>query len=430
MAVLSRTEKKLERFQHSTGVNPTSAARDVSRAAGPATPGDNEVFPSGRSTTRFTPDGSDSLEQRLCRICDQVREGIERIIPPRRLHAVVLGGGYGRGEGGVLRAKNGDEPYNDIEFYVFVRRRRLWSQRKYAGALCALEKELSSACGLHVEFKLDSLQRLRAMPITMFTYDLVSAHRLLAGAENIFRGCEHHLRSEYIPLGEATRLLYNRCSGLLLVRELLGQGSLTDEQCDFIGRNLAKASLALGDAVLVAAGQYHWSARIRAERFAASKATDEVPDLQALQKHHRAGVEFKFHPQRIFKTPEEFRAEHREVSFLAQRVWLWIEGRRLGHSFANINEYAFSGINKCPESAPGRNYLLTLRTFGPAAAIAPLADRYPRERLFNSLPLLLWNGEVSREPEVQRHLQKQLRSTASDWAGLVAAYKEIWPPYG
>ena len=83
-----------------------------------------------------------------------------------------------------------------------------------------------------------------------------------------------------------------------------------------------------------------------------------------------------------------------------------------------------------PWDCPGKNYLLTMRTFGPAGAISRLADRYPRERLFNSLPLLLWNGEVSREPEVRRHLQKQLCSRASDWAGLVAAYKEIWPPYG
>jgi hypothetical protein len=268
------------------------------------------------------------------------------------------------------------------------------------------------------------------MPISMFTYDLVSAHRLLAGTGEIFRGCEHHLGSEEIPLSEATRLLYNRCSGLLLVRELLGQATLTNEQSDFIGRNLAKASLALGDAILVAAGQYHWSTQTRAERFAEIVYAGDVPELPTLQKHHRAGVEFKFHPKRILKCLDEFRAEHREISSLAQRVWLWIEGRRLGRSFADINEYAFSEINKCPETTPGKNYLLTMRTFGPAAAIEPLAGRYPRERLFNSLPLLLWNGEVSREPEVRRHLQKQLRSTASDWAGLVAAYKEIWPPYG
>jgi hypothetical protein len=59
-----------------------------------------------------------------------------------------------------------------------------------------------------------------------------------------------------------------------------------------------------------------------------------------------------------------------------------------------------------------------------------MAIRYPRERLLHALPLLLWNGEASREPEVTKRLQKQLRTEAADWAGLVAAYKQIWTSYG
>ena len=379
---------------------------------------------------RFTIEGSDTLERSLWALCDAVKAAVHRFIPKRKLEALVLGGGYGRGEGGVLRTEHGEQAYNDIEFYIFVRGSRLWNQRKYRASLCALAGDLSAGSSLHVEFKLDSLQRFRSMPISMFTYDLVSAHRLLIGERAVFQGCEHHLRSEDIPLSEATRLLYNRCGGLLLVRELLSRTVLSNDQSDFIGRNLAKASLALGDALLVAAGKYHWSARVRGERMRAFEATGDVPDLVALKEHHRAGLDFKFHPRRILKQPGDFAPEHREISSLAQRLWLWIEGRRLGRSFSNINEYALSEINKCPETLAGKNYLLTLRTFGPAAAMDPLGGRYPRERLFNSLPLLLWNGEVSREPEIRRHLQRQLRSDATDWAGLVAAYKEIWPPYG
>jgi len=380
-------------------------------------------------TRRFTISGSDALEARLEGLCEQVVVGVEGIIPARKLAAVVLGGGYGRGEGGVLRTEAGEEPYNDIEFYVFARGSHLWNQRRHAASLCALGEKLSFASGLHVEFKLDSLERLRAMPVSMFSYDLVSAHRLLIGPENVFAGYERHLRSQDIPLSEATRLLYNRCSGLLLVRELLAKETLTGEQSDFIGRNLAKASLALGDAVLVAAGQYYWSARVRGERL--EKFQDcGVPDLAALRKHHRAGLEFKFHPQRIVRGAKDFALEFREISALARRLWLWVESRRLGSAFTDINTYAFSDINKCPETAPGKNCLLTMRTFGPRAAMGGLASRYPRERLFNSLPLLLWNGEVSSEPEVRRHLQRQLQSSASDWAGLVAAYKRIWPAYG
>src|SRR6266581_4089988 len=342
-------------------------------------------------STRFTIDGSDALEQQLERICEQVKLRIQAAVPTHKLEAIVLGGGYGRGEGGVLRTANGDEPYNDIEFYIFLRGSRLWNQRRYGPMLDTICRELSSATGLHVEFKTDSLLRLRGMPICMFTYDLVSAHRVLLGPDQLFAGCEHHLNSSELPLSEATRLLFNRCTGLLLVRELLGRKALTGEQADFIGRNLAKARLALGDAVLAALGQYYWSARTRGERME-NLVAEEVPELAAVRKHHRAGIEFKFHPERSQKAHTDFAADHRELSALAQRLWLWIESRRLDRNFSTINDYAFCDTNKCPETIAAKNYLLTMRTFGAGAALRPLAGRYPRERLFNSLPLLLWNG--------------------------------------
>ena len=146
-------------------MNETSASKVLRE---PAKAGDGTSHEDRENISlRFTIDGSDALEARLRAICDQVSAGIEAIVPPRKVEAVVLGGGYGRGEGGVLRTETGDQPYNDIEFYVFVHGARLWNERKYGASLCALGERLSTA-GLHVEFKLDSLERLRRMPISMF----------------------------------------------------------------------------------------------------------------------------------------------------------------------------------------------------------------------------------------------------------------------
>src|ERR1700760_2267132 len=75
---------------------------------------------------RFTIDGSPALESRLGALCDQLRHEVVHRMPPNTVAAIVLGGGYGRGEGGVLKTATGDAPYNDIEFYVFVRKNRLW----------------------------------------------------------------------------------------------------------------------------------------------------------------------------------------------------------------------------------------------------------------------------------------------------------------
>ena len=70
-----------------------------------------------------------------------------------------------------------------------------------------------------------------------------------------------------------------------------------------------------------------------------------------------------------------------------------------------------------------------MRTFGPGAAFDGLALRYPRERLFHALPLLLWEPGKFREPDVNARLQNQLRTAAREWTGFVSAYKQIWPLY-
>jgi hypothetical protein len=382
------------------------------------------------SKQRFTIDGSPALEERLTALCAEVLDGIQRLVPPATIEALVLGGGYGRGQGGVLKNATEDLPYNDLEFYLFLHGNRLFTTRTYGSVLKHLEEELTGQAGLHVEFKIDSLSRFRREPISMFSYDLVSAHRIISGKLDTFRGCEHHLDAAKIPLAEATRLLFNRCSGLLLVRELLSKSSITTQESDFIGRNLAKARLALGDAVLTAFGQYHWSCLERQQRLVRLHSDAEVPRLREIREQHAIGVDFKLHPQAIQKPLAQFAADHRELSSLASQLWLWVESRRLGEAFDSVQQYALHPANKCPGTSVFRNFLLNLKSFGKKSAFAPNAVRYPRERLFNSLPLLLWNGEVSREPKVRRHLQNQLHSDASDWQGLVCAYKNIWPAYG
>jgi hypothetical protein len=388
---------------------------------------------------RFTRDGTAELESHLKRVCAQVRAGIRAIIPRKHLEAIVLGGGYGRGEGGVLRTLEGERPYNDLEFYIFCRGNRLWNERQFQTPLFRLAHALAPQATVEIEFKIDSLERLRRTPVSMFSYDLVAGHRIVLGNEAIFEGCEHHLAAESIPVSEATRLIFNRCTGLLLAKARLRQSSVTMNDADFIGRNLAKAQLALGDALLTARGAYHWSC-VERHRWLSTKAAawncnsvNDIPPaipLARITELHALGLEFKLHPRQVLKPAEEFEREHAELTALGQQVWLWLENRRLGTRFENPREYSLSSINKCPETAPWRNRLLHLRTFGIRAALERASTRYPRERLFNSLLLLLGNGDMFDKPSDLRHLQRELRTPATDWPALLEAYKRVWVRYG
>ena len=159
---------------------------------------------------RFTLDGGPALEARLDRACAAVLRGLQAAVPGPRLEAVLLGGGYGRGEGGVLRDGAGEAPYNDLEFYVCLRGNRWRNERRWGRALPELAHQLTPEAGIEVELKLFSLSQLRRAPVSMFYYDLVLGHRWVLGEERLLRGCEHLRHAERIPLAEATRLLMNR----------------------------------------------------------------------------------------------------------------------------------------------------------------------------------------------------------------------------
>jgi hypothetical protein len=320
-------------------------------------------------------DGSKSLERHLGSVCRKALELVEECA--RRVDGVLLGGGYGRGEGGVLRTGNGDQPYNDLDLYVFLSGTRWLNEKYYARALHQAGEELTSIAGIEVEFKIESLARLRRAPISMFSYDLLAGHKWIKGDDTLLRGCEHHLEAKNIPLHEGARLLLNRCSGLLFATE-------PSQSADFIRRNIAKAQLALGDAVLTRFGKYHWSCLERQERV--KTLFVEAPWWKEAQRQHEIGVQFKLHPYRSSEPREELIREHQVVCALARQVWLWFESYRLSERFASVHDYVSSDANKCPETRALKNLLINLKEFGRPSF------RYPRERLFNSCPVLLWEG--------------------------------------
>jgi hypothetical protein len=124
----------------------------------------------------------------------------------------------------------------------------------------------------------------------MFSYDLVMGHRWLLGDDRLLARCGHHRDAERIPLVEATRLLMNRCSGLLFAAERLERDEFTAADADFVRRNIAKAELALGDAILVTRREYHWSVRERHRRLASLAAHNAMPWLADVQQRHATGT--------------------------------------------------------------------------------------------------------------------------------------------
>ncbi len=377
---------------------------------------------------RFTIDGDDALERHLGHTCAQIVSGIRGLIPPGKLEAVLLGGGYGRGEGGVLRGNGGDRPYNDLEFYVAVKGNRHVSEARYHRRLEVLGEILTHLAGAEVEFKITSLAELATRPVSMFSYDLAAGHRLLWGLEpaDLLSGWDLHRSPENIPQAEATRLLMNRCSGLLFARAQLEKEPFTPLAADFVTRNVAKAQLACGDALLTAHGRYHWSCRERHRRLMDLARDKRSAWFDAALRHHAMGVEFKLHPESEAVSRDALVARHGEVSAFAQKCWLWLEARRLGRAFPSARAYVEDSCDKCPGSSLFFNVLLNLRADGFRPRARPSPWRHPRQRVLHSLALLLWEPEAISDPTQLRRVETELNARGTSLGEWIAAYRALW----
>jgi hypothetical protein len=370
---------------------------------------------------RFTRDGSDALEKLIAETCEEIGREVTRIVPVGKFQALLLAGGYGRGEGGVLSTPDGDAPYNDLEFFLLIQGHPRLNERRYGAVIHALEHRMTEQLGIEVEMKIISLEKLVSSPTTMFYYDLVCGHRVTAGRTTILDACSHHSDPTKIPLHEATRLMVNRCSSLLFAAERLARRDFTQEDLDFSARNIAKAQLALGDVILTTLGKYHWSCIERHQQL--TGIHEPSLPMEELLAFHQAGVAFKLRPNPGSSSREALQALHQAITKAAWAVWTWQEQKRLTITIDSPIHYA-RGQNKCPETSPFKNALVRLRAFGLKGLLGPRAFRYPREGLLNSLAVLLWSPElISSQCE---WLSIQLNSPITNQAEALMAYEKLW----
>ncbi len=209
--------------------------------------------------------------------CAAIGREIDALALPR-LAGVVLGGGYGRGEGGA----RGHGLYNDLDFFAITEDGA--SAAEIAAISAALEpisKEWTEKISIDVDFTVRTPWRIKHDEERLMIQELVRGYFDVAGnkGEELFSGIRRIDASE-VPWMEAARLLMNRGMGLLLAKGGMGNG---ERGRDFVDRNINKCVLGAGDAKLVARPGYRWRAAERA---------DALGDAL-----YRSAVEWKFRPK-------------------------------------------------------------------------------------------------------------------------------------
>lgn len=289
------------------------------------------------------------------------------------LAAVVLGGGYGRGEGGVYTAPDGRKRlYNDLDFFVFTKSVPDGKVRgAYRAALAPAERELSRRYELEVEFgPATGLGELAKLAPTLMYQELIRGMRPVWGDFAAVKRALPELPWTALPAAEGARLLLNRGAGLLLAERKLETGETAHDAAarDFAVRNIHKAALAVGDAWLLARSRYEFGLLKRQARLAADA---EFPASSL--KDYQAAIRFKFAP---FADP---------AADLAER-WARVAAEYLGAAA----DYAV----RCPPAGPSTLVEACKNVLRQAVARVPgvrVGDwtRHPRQALQRLLLTLL-----------------------------------------
>ena len=258
---------------------------------------------------RFVAGDAPELDRALADALAAIGREIDAMRIPS-LAGVVLGGGYGRGEGGVreckvesVKCKVEGMPVaecrlsNDLDFFAITKEGATDADAAaVARALEPLSRRWSEKLGIDVDFMGRTPWRLRHDQERLMVQELVHGYVDVAGekGEVLFAGIERREPSD-LPWMEAARLLMNRGMGLLLAAEKLqsvadGRHPADDSRLSnvhsFINRNINKCILGAGDAFLISRGLYRWRATERAD----------VCEAQGFDRLYRAAVEWKFRP--------------------------------------------------------------------------------------------------------------------------------------
>jgi hypothetical protein len=325
--------------------------------------------------------------------------------------AVILGGGYGRGEGGVA-VDDAGKPcfFNDLDYFIFTDHPK---DQSLLDAVHQWERDESAILGIDVEGKCLPKSDLSATPGSMMFYDLVTAHTQVLGPGNYLAEFKSLARPETIQPIEATRLLWNRGSGLFFARvDLIGRKNL-----DLVHRNQAKAKLALGDALLTIRGKYRPYVVERQLLLKSEPATN--PRIVAL---HEEGAAFKLKPTKV-PSLEKLESTQAELIEIWQTCFLAVESQRLNYDFTDAGSYIEYSKKLFPETATFKNFALTIRDqMKRAGHLSPCFD-YPRGALQRALLALLSDsGDLSA-------VEKSFNRSLPNLSAAAEHYTKWWMHY-
>ncbi len=357
---------------------------------------------------------------------EEVAQETVSIVGENNLEAVILCGGYGRGEGGVYIDSAGDENLeNDYDFMAVVKQMSRKKKMFFKARLDALGEQLGKKYGIHVDFgPLKTIDDMRKADFTLFNYELKYGHIVIYGDKNILDVMDDFDGSK-ISAYEALKLLLNRGVGLVLSKKTLTKDSFTEKDNEFVTRNIYKAVMAIGDAAMMLEGCYHYSYLRRLGLMKELADRELIRELD-IYKDYLDSMEYKFRPKRNVFDADRLAAmletAKNKLMVMFYKSAAAVKGKS---ETVNYDFFAKGFMNECSPKALVKNFILNIKSFGIRGVDPVWVFKYPRYRLFYCLPFLIGCKDKPSPGQVSRALGCSIEDR-----DIEKRFITLWERYG
>jgi len=204
---------------------------------------------------QFTYYGNEDAEKFLNRVLTEVCELFQQYFTEEQTAALILIGGYGRGEGGVLIKEGTYRPHNNLDL-LYIYHKNI--DKKILHQLDESLQKISKKYDIGIDLSAISKKKLNSFKGLVLSYDMRYGHRTLLGDSSFIQDNRDFSIYNIDPV-DIRQLLVNRGTLMLINALLLKKEHLTEKEKKLIIKHNNKAIIGYGDALLFFNNQYHWS---------------------------------------------------------------------------------------------------------------------------------------------------------------------------
>ncbi|MCP4177248.1 MAG: hypothetical protein GY756_05735 [bacterium] len=343
---------------------------------------------------KYTVYGNKELDIKIDSDMELIVKTALGVVPEKDISAIILGGGYGRGQGGVSFVGGKMGLYNDYDMFMVTKNVSRDKKRKYFNLLFNECEKLKDIVGVDVDFgPLKNLNELENLPFTLMYYELKKGHEVIYGQKNILDLLpEHDINN--IPSEEALNYMLNRGVGLLLAYDKFALKEKSRSDNEFIERNIFKALMACGDIFLILEKKYSYSYTDRCKLISTFKDRDIIKNENFIEYYIKS-INYKLKPENRFELIQD--DLNKTIVFFKQ-FYLYAFSKYWNTEINSFEEYYSmlekSGIATCKEYKL-KNILLNMKEVGHKNFDINFYLNYPRYRLFFILPYFLFKYRIN-----------------------------------